>query len=65
MRKPEKRCFAHVLRAMRCDGAETLFFDDNRENVEQAKRMGISSTLVIDGRGVRESLKKYKENDNA
>jgi HAD superfamily hydrolase (TIGR01509 family) len=41
MRKPDDEIYLHVLGQHDLDPAETLFMDDNRDNLEGAKRVGI------------------------
>jgi len=46
MRKPEHRIFNFVLSENNLLPTETLFFDDNAENVEVAKELGINAIQV-------------------
>ncbi len=48
MRKPEARIYQHVLRAEGFSPDDTVFFDDNADNIEGANRLGITSILVKD-----------------
>ncbi len=41
MRKPDDEIYLHVLEENNLNPAETLFMDDNRDNLEGAKRVGI------------------------
>lgn len=41
MRKPDDEIYLHVLEQNNLNPAETLFMDDNRDNLEGAKRVGI------------------------
>ena len=43
--KPDEEIFREVLRQTGCDAAETLFIDDNRDNVEAARRVGMHAFL--------------------
>lgn len=44
--KPDARIFQAVLDATGAKAEETAFFDDSRENIESAKRMGFDAHLV-------------------
>ena len=46
MRKPEIEIYEYVLTENDMKPEETLFFDDLKENVEAAKKLGINSILV-------------------
>ena len=46
MRKPEPRIFKHILSENNLIAAETLFVDDNEENIASAKKLGINAVLV-------------------
>ena len=48
MRKPEARIYQHVLRAEGFSPDDTVFFDDNADNIEGANQLGITSILVKD-----------------
>ncbi|MGO1308931.1 MAG: glucose-1-phosphatase, partial [Kluyvera intermedia] len=48
MRKPEARIYQHVIQAEGFSAQETVFFDDNAENIEGANQLGITSILVTD-----------------
>ncbi|MBK4714349.1 MULTISPECIES: glucose-1-phosphatase [Tenebrionibacter/Tenebrionicola group] len=48
MRKPEARIFQKVLEEEGFSAADTLFFDDNAENIRGAEACGIASVLVVD-----------------
>jgi putative hydrolase of the HAD superfamily len=45
MRKPEFKIYEEVLKEARIKGNETLFIDDNKENVMRAKKIGINAVL--------------------
>lgn len=45
-RKPDKRIYTKALELSGIRPEETLFFDDNQENVEAARGVGIGSVLV-------------------
>ncbi|TNA38917.1 glucose-1-phosphatase, partial [Klebsiella pneumoniae] len=42
------RIYQHVLRAEGFSPDDTVFFDDNADNIEGANRLGITSILVKD-----------------
>lgn len=46
MRKPEERIYQRVLQEEGFSAADTVFFDDNAENIAGANRLGITSILV-------------------
>ncbi|MND29838.1 Alpha-D-glucose-1-phosphate phosphatase YihX [compost metagenome] len=46
MRKPEERIYQSVLQQEGLSAADTVFFDDNAENIAGANRLGITSILV-------------------
>ncbi|MFB5082062.1 glucose-1-phosphatase [Enterobacter sp. 10-1] len=46
MRKPEERIYQSVLQEEGFSAADTVFFDDNAENIAGANRLGITSILV-------------------
>ncbi|ROR88913.1 glucose-1-phosphatase [Raoultella terrigena] len=46
MRKPEERIYQSVLQQEGFSAADTVFFDDNAENIAGANRLGITSILV-------------------
>ena len=46
MRKPEERIYQRVLQQEGFSAADTVFFDDNAENIAGANRLGITSILV-------------------
>ena len=45
-RKPEKKIYKIVLDYLQCQPEETVFLDDNIDNINGAKKLGISSILV-------------------
>ena len=45
-RKPEARIYQQVLQAEGFSAADTVFFDDNADNIEGANQLGITSILV-------------------
>ncbi|MBF4180032.1 glucose-1-phosphatase [Lelliottia nimipressuralis] len=46
MRKPEAQIYQAVLQAEGFSAADTVFFDDNADNIEGANQLGITSILV-------------------
>ena len=48
MRKPETRIYQHVLQQEGFSASDTVFFDDNVDNIEGANQLGITSILVTD-----------------
>lgn len=46
LRKPEARIYQAVLQAEGFSAADTVFFDDNADNIEGANQLGITSVLV-------------------
>lgn len=55
MRKPEARIYQSVLRSEGFSVGETVFFDDNADNIEGANQLGITSILVTG----RETIPDY------
>mgnify|MGYP000281740100 FL=1 len=51
MRKPEAAIYQHVLAQEGFSPADTVFFDDNQDNLTGSRALGIKSVLV-DGRQV-------------
>lgn len=47
MRKPEARIYQQVLAEEGFSADDTVFFDDNAENIAGAERVGITSILVV------------------
>ncbi|AVR01903.1 glucose-1-phosphatase [Pluralibacter gergoviae] len=58
MRKPEARIWQLVLAEEGFSAQDTVFFDDNAENIEGAKRLGIASVLVTDKRTIPDYFSK-------
>ncbi len=52
MRKPEARIYQQVLNQEGFSADQTVFFDDNAENIEGAQALGISCVHVTDARVV-------------
>ena len=45
MMKPDSEIFEHILREYGLNATETVFIDDNRPNVEAARRLGLRTIL--------------------
>lgn len=58
MRKPEARIYQHVIQAEGFSAQETVFFDDNAENIEGASQLGITTILVTDRATIPEYFAK-------
>lgn len=60
MRKPDPESYRHVLEA-RCSAArETLFFDDNADNIAGARALGIEAVWVDTVDDVTRALRKHR-----
>lgn len=46
LRKPDRRCYEHVLEELRCQPDQVVFFDDSQSCVDGARRVGIESYRV-------------------
>ena len=46
MRKPDEEIFQYLLDAHNLDPSDTVFLDDNEENIAAATRLGMTGTLV-------------------
>lgn len=57
LRKPDKEIFRRVLKQADIDADETLFIDDNAQNVASAQELGIRSFHETDGHRWVDSLK--------
>lgn len=55
-RKPEEKAYRIVLDYLQCQPAETVFLDDNIENINGAKKIGITSILVTSQQQMKEEL---------
>ncbi|TAE47850.1 MAG: HAD family phosphatase [Cytophagales bacterium] len=47
MRKPDAKIYEQVLKDNDLKAEETVFFDDNFENIQSAKSIGINAILII------------------
>lgn len=52
MRKPEARIYQHLLESEAISADQAVFFDDNEQNIEAARALGITSVLVTDSKTV-------------
>lgn len=52
MRKPEARIYQHVLAQEGFSAEQAVFFDDNQDNINAARALGITSVWVEDSRTV-------------
>jgi FMN phosphatase YigB (HAD superfamily) len=48
MRKPEPRVFEFILDQHKCEPSRAVYFDDLKENVYIANRLGIEAVLFDD-----------------
>lgn len=44
--KPDKKIYQYVIESENLNPNETIFFDDSKENLEEAKKIGIHTMLV-------------------
>lgn len=56
--KPEREIYEHLLREYGLQATETVFIDDNRENLASAAQLGIHTIAFIDAARCREELLK-------
>lgn len=56
--KPDPDVFEHVMAELNCEPSHVLFLDDNRLNVEGARRVGMHAARVC---GVEEAARVLKE----
>ena len=47
MRKPDAEIYEHVLADQGIDASETIFFDDNPDNIQSARSLGIQTFHVL------------------
>jgi len=59
-RKPEERAFEYVLKDCRMNPQETLFFDDDIENINKAKELGIQGIHVSEPSDITSELDKRR-----
>lgn len=58
-RKPEKQAYETVLNYLQCNPAEAIFLDDNPDNTDGAKKLGIATILVTSTEQMKNDLRKY------
>lgn len=59
MRKPHPAIYEHVIDAMGVEPKETLFIDDDRENVQAAEKLGIHGIVATTPLQVIEDIKPF------
>lgn len=61
MRKPDTGIFEHVIKDSRLNPTDTMFIDDNQENIEAAKRTGLQTIHLNVQRGdqLTDILKRF------
>ena len=57
MRKPDREIYEKLLRDFRIDPGRAVFIDDNPQNIDAAKKIGIRSILFTDIAGTKTLLK--------
>ena len=62
--KPSEEIFHEVLRQTGVKAGETLFIDDNRDNIEAARRVGIHGFLETTGEEWTKMLTKGYQSDS-
>jgi len=55
-RKPNESCFVTVLEDLKSNPASTVFYDDNLDNIETARKLGINTVLVEKNQLQKEQL---------
>lgn len=65
MRKPEKKIYERVLKEAGIKGDETLFIDDNIENVIKARKVGIHAVCHDPNDEIIQSFKGYLSKVNS
>lgn len=60
MKKPDDEIYKLLLQRFRIQPGETLFIDDNQQNVEAAERLGIQSILFTTPEALEAALKAMK-----
>jgi HAD superfamily hydrolase (TIGR01509 family) len=58
-RKPEEKSFKIVLDYLQCKPSETIFLDDNADNIHGADELGIATILVTSQEQMKEELLRY------
>ena len=59
LRKPNEDIYEYVLKDAHLKASETLFIDDNAQNIEGAKRVGLQTILHRIGDEIGDVLKDY------
>jgi glucose-1-phosphatase len=59
LRKPNENIYEYVLKDANLVASETLFIDDNAQNIEGAKRVGLQTILHPIGDEIVETLKDF------
>lgn len=57
-RKPESKSYQIVLDYLKCKPTETLFLDDNSDNIRGAEKLGIKTILVTSTEQMKHDLQK-------
>ncbi len=57
-RKPESESYEIVLDYLKCKPTETIFLDDNLDNIRGAEKLGIITILVTSTEQMKQELKK-------
>lgn len=60
MRKPEPRVFEFILEKHGCEPSEAVYFDDLKEHVDTASRLGIDAVLFDDDSKARLWWKRWQ-----
>ena len=56
VRKPEKNIYRIVLHYLQCKPEETIFIDDNADNITGARELGITTIFVTSQKQMRKEL---------
>ncbi|KPD03838.1 glucose-1-phosphatase [Moellerella wisconsensis] len=59
MRKPDPEIFKYVLQSEEFEPQQAVFFDDVKENVDAAKKLGINAVHVVDKETIPEFFKQH------
>lgn len=59
MRKPNDDIYLKILKDLGRKPEETVFIDDNKENIEAAKKLGINAILFTGLEKLKKDLEKY------
>ncbi len=59
MRKPERRIYLYVLKAMHTRPEDAIFIDNMQENVDGARKAGINSIRFTSCAQITKALKRY------